>query len=38
MIWFVVGFILGLLVMKYIENKTFKEKVNTALKNMFKKK
>lgn len=37
-IWFGLGFILGLLTMKYIENKAFKDKINQSIKNLFKKK
>jgi hypothetical protein len=37
-IWCGLSFILGLVVMKYMENKDFKEKVNQSIKNLFKKK
>lgn len=37
-VWFAIGFILGLIVMKYLENKEFKDKVNESIKNLFKKK
>ena len=37
-VWFGLGFILGMLVMKYIENKEFKEKVNKSIRDMFRKK
>jgi len=37
-VWFGLGFILGLLVMKYLENKEFKERVNKAIRDMFRKK
>jgi hypothetical protein len=37
-VWFGIGFILGLVVMRYMENKEFKDKINESIKNLFKKK
>jgi hypothetical protein len=37
-VWLGLGFIIGLLVMKYMENKEFKDKINESIKNLFKKK
>jgi hypothetical protein len=36
-VWFGLGFVLGLLVMKYMENKEFKDKINDYIRNLFKK-
>ena len=36
MIYLVIGFVLGLLVMKYLENQEFKAKVNQSFKNFLK--
>ena len=36
-VWFGLGFVLGLLVMKYMENKELKDKINDYIRNLFKK-
>ena len=35
MIYLVIGFVLGLLVMKYLENQEFKDKVNQSVRGFF---
>jgi len=38
LIWLFVGFILGIVTNKYMENKAFKDKVNQSIKDFLKKK